>query len=43
MLTRAGEPVELDPGMVSAGLAASEELDIAVRPPGRGPVTTRNI
>ena len=30
-LTRVGEPVELDPGMVSAGLAAAEALDIAAR------------
>jgi beta-ureidopropionase / N-carbamoyl-L-amino-acid hydrolase len=31
VLTRAGEPVELDPGMVSAGLAAADALDISAR------------
>jgi hydantoinase/carbamoylase family amidase len=31
VLTRAGEPVELDPGMVSAGLAAAEALEIPAR------------
>jgi acetylornithine deacetylase/succinyl-diaminopimelate desuccinylase-like protein len=31
VLTRAGEPVELDPGMVSAGLAAAAALEIPAR------------
>jgi N-carbamoyl-L-amino-acid hydrolase len=31
VLTRAGEPVELDPEMVSAGLAAAEALGISAR------------
>jgi hydantoinase/carbamoylase family amidase len=31
VLTRAGEPVEMDPGMVSAGLAAAEALEIPAR------------
>jgi hydantoinase/carbamoylase family amidase len=31
VLTRAGEPVELDPGMVAAGLAAAEALEIPAR------------
>lgn len=31
VLTRAGEPVELDPGMVSAGLAAADALEIPAR------------
>jgi N-carbamoyl-L-amino-acid hydrolase len=31
VLTRAGEPVELDPEMVSAGLAAAEALEISAR------------
>jgi hydantoinase/carbamoylase family amidase len=31
VLTRAGEPVDLDEGMVSAGLAAAQALDIAAR------------
>ena len=31
VLTRAGEPVELDPGIVSAGLAAARDLDIPAR------------
>ena len=35
-LTRAGEPVELDPGMVSAGLAAAHALGIPARPTWSG-------
>jgi N-carbamoyl-L-amino-acid hydrolase len=31
VLTRSGDPVELDPAMVSAGLAAAQALDIAAR------------
>ncbi len=31
VLTRAGEPVDLDPGMIAAGLAAAETLHIAAR------------